>query len=236
MSLISTASPWINEDTNSQRKRIPSMRKTIKIRPYARDTISQESDEYQTSQPILENMANMENDQNDNEARSKKVNDLINQMTNVSADNDGQGLADFRPPPMPEVNSKKNTKEDEVDYDSIPPPPNTLQIPIPMIPKKQSLPKREDLANYSSYHTVYEPTNIAPKPYYARMGLGNAGDSSTGETSRLLEKINYMIHLLENMENEKTANVTEEFILYTFLGVFMIYVVDSFSRGGKYVR
>jgi len=51
-----------------------------------------------------------------------------------------------------------------------------------------------------------------------------------------MEKINYMIHMLEQMEVEKTANVTEEFILYTFLGVFIIYVVDSFSRTGKYVR
>ena len=236
MSLISTASPWINEDTNSQRKRTPSMRKTIKIRPYARDTISQESDEYQTSQPLLENMANIENVQNDNEVRSKKVNDLINQMTNVSADNDGQGLADFRPPPMPEMNTKKSIKEEEPDYDSIPPPLNALRIPIPMIPKNQGTSNPQDLANYSSYQTVYEPTNIAPKPYYARMGLGNSGEPSNYESSKLLEKINYMIHLLESQENEKTANVTEEFILYTFLGVFMIYVVDSFSRGGKYVR
>lgn len=236
MSLISTASPWINEDTNSQRKRIPSMRKTIKIRPYARDTISQESDEYQTSQPVLENMTNIETVQNDNEARSKKVNDLINQMTNVSADNDGQGLADFRPPPMPEVNTKKNMQVDEPEYESIAPPSNPLRIPIPMIPKNRSASNAHDLANYSSYQTVYEPTNLAPKPYYAKMGLGNSGESANYESSRLLEKINYMIHLLENMENEKTANVTEEFILYTFLGVFMIYVVDSFSRGGKYVR
>ena len=49
-------------------------------------------------------------------------------------------------------------------------------------------------------------------------------------------KINYMIHLLENQESERTANVTEEFILYTFLGVFMIYICDSFSRRGRYVR
>jgi F0F1-type ATP synthase assembly protein I len=45
-----------------------------------------------------------------------------------------------------------------------------------------------------------------------------------------------MIHLLEQQQNEKTSNITEEFILYTFLGVFIIYVVDSFSRTGKYVR
>jgi hypothetical protein len=71
----------------------------------------------------------------------------------------------------------------------------------------------------------------AAKPYYAAMGI-SGGDSN----DKVMEKINYMIHLLENMENEKTANVTEEFVLYTFLGVFVIFVLDSFSRHGKYVR
>ena len=45
-----------------------------------------------------------------------------------------------------------------------------------------------------------------------------------------------MIHLLEEQKFEKTANITEEFILYTFLGVFVIFIVDSFTRTGKYVR
>ena len=63
------------------------------------------------------------------------------------------------------------------------------------------------------------------------MGLGN-GDTN----DKLFEKINYMIHLLEEQQSEKTNNVMEEFVLYTFLGVFMIYIVDSFVRAGKYVR
>jgi hypothetical protein len=41
---------------------------------------------------------------------------------------------------------------------------------------------------------------------------------------------------LEQQQNEKTSHITEEFVLYMFLGVFIIYVVDSFSRTGKYVR
>ena len=45
-----------------------------------------------------------------------------------------------------------------------------------------------------------------------------------------------MIHLLEEQRTEKTSNITEEFILYTFLGVFIIFVVDSFARSGKYIR
>ena len=52
----------------------------------------------------------------------------------------------------------------------------------------------------------------------------------------LLKKINYMINLLEEQQHEKTNNITEEFILYSFLGIFVIYIVDSFSRSGKYRR
>ena len=45
-----------------------------------------------------------------------------------------------------------------------------------------------------------------------------------------------MIHLLEEQKNEKTGSVTEELILYSFLGIFIIFIVDSFARVGKYVR
>jgi hypothetical protein len=45
-----------------------------------------------------------------------------------------------------------------------------------------------------------------------------------------------MIYLLEEQQNEKTGHVTEEVILYSFLGVFIIFVLDSFARAGKYIR
>ena len=51
-----------------------------------------------------------------------------------------------------------------------------------------------------------------------------------------MKKLNYMIHLLEENKDEKTQNVTEELVLYMFLGVFTIFVVDSFARAGKYTR
>jgi hypothetical protein len=62
--------------------------------------------------------------------------------------------------------------------------------------------------------------------------------SSTMDNSNdlLLKKINYMINLLEEQQDEKTTNVTEEVVLYSFLGIFIIFVVDSFARIGKYVR
>ena len=45
-----------------------------------------------------------------------------------------------------------------------------------------------------------------------------------------------MIHILEEQQDMKHGSVTEELVLYCFLGVFIIYVVDSFAKVGKYVR
>ena len=83
--------------------------------------------------------------------------------------------------------------------------------------------------NLSNYATSYDPPKKVQtkQPIYAKMDINN--DS-------LMEKINYMIHMMEEQQHEKTSNITEEFILYTFLGVFIIFIVDSFNRTGKYTR
>ena len=52
----------------------------------------------------------------------------------------------------------------------------------------------------------------------------------------MMEKLNFIINLLEDQHDAKTNNVTEEVVLYAFLGVFIIFVVDSFTRAGKYTR
>jgi hypothetical protein len=56
------------------------------------------------------------------------------------------------------------------------------------------------------------------------------------KNTQLLEKLNYMIYLLEEQRDEKTGQVTEELILYVFLGVFVLFVLDSFFKTGKYTR
>lgn len=58
----------------------------------------------------------------------------------------------------------------------------------------------------------------------------------TDTNKSLNDKLNYIINLLEEQQDERTENVTEEVILYSFLGIFIIFVVDSFARAGKYVR
>ena len=56
------------------------------------------------------------------------------------------------------------------------------------------------------------------------------------EQKELNEKIDYMIKLLEDQKHEKTDGVLEDVILYSFLGIFMIFLVESFTKAGKYVR
>ena len=81
-------------------------------------------------------------------------------------------------------------------------------------------------ANENANANMYNPYNNTFSP----------SSSTNIENSILLEKLNYMIHLLEEQQDERTNNVTEEVILYCFLGIFMIFIVDSFTRVGKYVR
>jgi len=69
------------------------------------------------------------------------------------------------------------------------------------------------------------------------MDLQHHNESKTIESNnKLLSKLDYIIHLLEEQHNEKTNHITEELILYLFLGIFMIYVLDSFTKASKYIR
>jgi len=87
----------------------------------------------------------------------------------------------------------------------------------------------------------YNPNkNPVNRPYhsanYSGMGQMYTDNSSLSSQDILLQKLNYMINLLEEQQDERTNNVTEEVVLYSFLGIFIIFVVDSFARVGKYVR
>jgi hypothetical protein len=74
------------------------------------------------------------------------------------------------------------------------------------------------------------------KQYYASDTNTSPSSASNDSNQVLVEKLNYMINLLEEQQDQKTNSVTEEVVLYSFLGVFIIFVVDSFARVGKYVR
>ena len=65
---------------------------------------------------------------------------------------------------------------------------------------------------------------------------GGSGNHYPLANDPLIAKLNHVIHLLEEQKDDKTSRVSEEIILYFFLGIFVIFIVDSFTRLGKYTR
>ena len=234
MSLASTAFPWTNDDP---KKRASTMnRKTIKAKP---NPVQESSS--------LDNYTifDMTEIQQQTDNRNQRVNEIIQQMSTVTIDNDGAGLADFTPPPKPEIQQRKPAESNLG---------NPLQMPTSN-PVQMTTPPRFSSSSSSNsslgqipyvnpttppvgnYREAYTGTPLmgsnTPKPYYSGMGTGAV--TAIGD-NKLMDKINYMIHMLENMEAEKTANITEEFVLYSFTGIFIIFVLDQFLKTGKYVR
>lgn len=99
---------------------------------------------------------------------------------------------------------------------------------------------RHVIPGYHPEKTANTEKNIANRPYYTVANYNANTNYNTQDTSSspdvLLQKLNYMITLLEEQQDERTNNVTEEVVLYSFLGIFIIFIADTFVRAGKYVR
>lgn len=214
MSLLNTASPWTTDETS--KKRQPTMRKTIKLKPPSSEDLH---DDIKAPPSIEQTQAHMED-------RTHRVNNLLDKIT-ASNDHEATQMGAFVPISNPNINIKKEEKGDLTTGRLHPP----VQILSQLNRQKIGQFSANDSAAsvYSNYLSSYENPTMFKKE--------NSVPAMRPITdNKVLEKINYMIHLLEEQQHEKTSNITEEFILYTFLGVFIIFVVDSFSRSGKYTR
>lgn len=90
---------------------------------------------------------------------------------------------------------------------------------------------------YNQFNSNLAVSNSAIDDSAYRNTLTNPNvQLSNNSNDDLINKMNHMIHLLEDQQSRKTEHVTEEIILYSFLGIFTIFVVDSFAKVGKYVR
>jgi len=61
-------------------------------------------------------------------------------------------------------------------------------------------------------------------------------DGRRNHQKLITEKIDYMIKMLEDQRSEKTEGVMEDVMLFSFIGIFTIFLVESFTKVGKYVR
>jgi len=238
MSLVTSASPWTNDDS-ANRKRQSTIRKSSKqpqnnSNDLGYDEYTSQSEKYQNLQP-----SNIDDVLQANQDRNTKVADLLNKITSANTEDDNSKLGNFKPPAPPALNVKKDMDDNAGIRQYAAPTISFAQASINAKTVSGQTPSygADDMKTtvYSNYNKSYEPpTQLIAKPYYANMGITSGSGSLTD--NKLMEKINYMIHLLEQQQSEKTSNITEEFILYTFLGVFIIFVVDSFARSGKYTR
>ena len=185
-----------------------------------------------------------------------KINNVLQSIHNNSSEGaeDSNGLADFNPPTPPISSGVQRTTDAKPS--PLQPTLNTESMQTlgrPPAPAEEYSNEKLDLNNFSTnygskitnedYYKKFVPNypkqqaenervnrtyyNQYPAPSYG----GGAPDNNV-----LIEKINYMIHLLEENQDERTGSVTEEVILYSFLGIFIIFMADSFSRIGKYKR
>ena len=167
---------------------------------------------------------NLDNSNKSNKRKNKTVKKKVNEepskvtsflkaMEDDEKGVDSNGLADFNPPSNPELTKQPEPVQGEIQN-------GDTDIGIDSFENLDNFtPQREYMDQYI--------------PYYTKA----ANDANAyGNKEPLLEKLNYLIHLMEETKDEKTQNVTEELVLYMFLGVFVIFVVDSFARAGKYTR
>jgi hypothetical protein len=252
MSLLSSASLWSNDEG------VPKKRQSSMKRPTNPNVSSNNNSELIPTEPtpiLLDKYSSLTDSYNTNTFiesmqpqtnQSDNINTIINKMAIVSAENAGNQLADFNPIAKPNITIKKPDQTSRNSDFEINSPEYILKTNIQNCGKIDNgnsiietySANDSGSTEYSNYNNSYDPSKLIAlqsnhKPYYSKMGI-NANDF--GDNSKLLEKLNYMIHLMEEQQNEKTANITEEFILYTFLGIFVIFIVDSFARSGKYVR
>jgi len=215
MSLLNTASPW-NSSRSDTRRRISAIGKDKRKTQKAPLTLRDEHvdlPEFDDNDDIdvpdsLQNTVAL------NESRGNTINDLLNKITSTQV---GEGLADFKPVSV--VKDLANSKE---GFES---PLLKMAAGIP-----EYTPSDIGSDNLSNYNKSYEAGAILGKPYYSQSA--KMGDTTDG----VMQKLNYITHILEDIQMEKTSNITEELILYTFLGVFTIFIVDAFARVGKYHR
>jgi len=244
MSLAMTAAPFNNDDENNQNNDFSDSCSLVNMK--------RKNNNHNKTQK----RQNYDFDQ-------EKVNSVLNSIHNTTPDSDCDNLGDYNPS-ITNSQTNSQTMENFKPLNPIKPPisagtertkegfrgGNNYQPELAPQPLSD---ENYDLQSLKAAFMTEEQAN----DYYRKIMSNNRQNKMTSDNNKnyynftqfepnnldkdstnkiLLEKLNYMINLLEEQQDERTNHVTEEVILYSFLGIFMIFIVDSFARVGKYVR
>ena len=135
--------------------------------------------------------------------------------------------------------------EDERINEYLPKEPEQLQQPLQQPVQQKVLEEYANVKDSNSDKPITKDNyakldSTFASDYYKQFspyqGSYQAAQPSVNSNYELLKKLDNILHLLEEQQEEKTNLITEELILYVFLGIFVIYVLDSFVKVGKYTR
>jgi hypothetical protein len=186
----------------------------------------------------IKNRNNSENNDNKNRERNRRIQKLLNDnnINNNLMNNESDDLEDFSPPSHPAIQESKKIVKENFTFDNIQsdllrnsereqPSQNKQQNDNPINKENfQELPANNLQQYYEKYNAYLNSQN------------NYNNQSMTVSNEELLKKIDNILFLLEEQRETRTNYVTEELILYVFLGIFLIYLVDSFVKVGKYIR
>jgi hypothetical protein len=179
-----------------------------------------------------------------------KVNSVLEKIHKTQKEEDeNDNLGDFNPPPKPQSAGVQKTIATEQMQTMLSHNNKNMYVlgkaPQPNYDNTDNLDLNnynnnyiDDNAEYYKQHLAnYNSNAIGPQNrQYYKTTLNQMATNVGQDNDVLLQKINYMINLLEEQQDERTNNVTEEVILYSFLGIFIIFIADSFAKVGKYIR
>ena len=109
---------------------------------------------------------------------------------------------------------------------------NASSVNISDIHKNLKVENDTELSNF--YKS--EETNNVPPSVKENYLLINGGTPTKPTNNEMLTKLNNILELFEDQKEIRTGQKNEEIVLYCFLGVFVIYIMDSFVNIGKYSR
>ena len=183
----------------------------------------------------------------------EKVNSVLQSIHNNTPDDDDDTLGNYSPKGT-SVSANHSDNFKPLNSFNFPDKPVSMggerkkqegfTVPQPINDEELKLQELQSTfmndAQVKEYYNKLVPSNYSTnssKNHYSNPNYSNTNLYSQNDNNQLLiEKLNYMINLLEEQQDQKTGSVTEEVVLYSFLGVFIIFVIDSFTKVGKYVR
>ena len=219
-----------SDNNNKPKNKNPSnMRKTIKQKPSAPNESKLSA--------LLKSMDESSDSENENENENDDNRRNLVNYKGVS-ENSSSSSSPSMFPPLPELNYKgpsmmqsQSQSQSQSATSSSPPSQTQPVYHTPDIPTSTT-----GAVSNSSYDNI--PSTYANQYYKQFVPYMNQSSTEMPEQpkSELIEKLNYIIDILEEQQDYKTNSIFEDLILYAFLGIFVIFIVDSFSRSGKYVR